>query len=277
MTFQSPLTVPCASDPFTMPCASDPTIAEMERLQRHLDALLLTHSHLTARLEEARAGAEAVTKKLMPGKRELVCGAPLPAKGRVRGGDDDDDDDDDDYDCIARAIRMHAVIEPAVVATDEEEGERKKRSTCSRSTRSSVSTDTEVTDEEPLYRECRNGFSTPTTGDEPTTGEEVDVGRSHRGDAALNFAPAADDEFDDDWIDADGPPETYRSCALGPEDSADLEAAALAAVDAHERVSDAVAAVGALAEPGVMGLLPSDCAVEEQLDKLLAAMRALLR
>ena len=105
--------------------------------------------------------------------------------------------------------------------------------------------------------------------------------RSARAAMASATEDAADEaEFDGVRVDEEGHAVTYRSvsAAVSPADAFGLDDDDEAAGPPPQLAAlrGAVAALGALAEPGVLGSLPSDAAVEEQLALVTSAMRAVL-
>lgn len=264
--------------------------AHMEMLSRHLAALQMTHGHLSALLEtqrNANALQQEVERPLQPNKRVASrCEPNSRSMGRAREDDDDDDDDSDNQDCVTQGIRAidcgFRSSEVAVEASAIDDFSRRKKRSAFASSQNSldstVSTVSSAGEEVPLYRTA--GFSTQTTG-EDAMGEEA-LGEASS-DTQATVAPVDGDEFDD-CLDEYCAPPTYRSCAFSTsaeevEDGEEVHAPA-AAYRVHDSVAvvqlcDAIAAVGALAEPGVLDTLPSDAVVEEQLGKVLDAIRAL--
>ena len=251
--FVSPVTVPAHEE-----VDDAALLAEMERLSSYIQALELTHCHLQAQLDQAQRGAEAVQKQLAPGKREHAREPERAAKGRARQEEDHDDSLLHGLGAMGVGSSGAAAVAAAVAAADAE--------VCVESF--------------PTYRSA--GFSTPTTGD--------------------CAADLAADEFDGAALEYDQPQVTYRSCALhgsdpiDEEDMADTAAASAACAEeapapGRAALCAAVAGLGALAKPAravaprargaaagaeVSDAAVSDAAVEQQLEKLAAAVRAFL-
>ena len=206
--------------PETVADDDDPLYKEMAMLQKHIEALTLTHMGLRQQLEGAAACAEEVTRKLAQGKR------------------------------------CNGLAEQSSSTDDGSPFRRKKPMKRGTSTQSDRTTDTSVSSSESLptaYRSCNL--------------DDDDAA----GDAA---------EFDAHVVADEGPELTYRSCEING--SFDTEEEALAAMESAYAAQDveslrkAVATLGALAEPGVLGTLPADTAIEESLDQLTAAMKVFL-
>ena len=239
--FVSPVTVPAHEE------VGDAALrAEMERLSSHIRALMLTHGHLAAQLDEAQRGAEDVQKQLAPGKREHARDKEeRVGKGRAREEDDEYDDS------LLHGLGAMGVGSSSPTAI---------------SVATAAAAAEVCVDSSPLiYRSA--GFSTPTTGE------------------------YAADEFDGAAIE-DAQQVTYRSCPPHASDPiVDMAVVEEAVVSDRAALCAAVAGLGALAKPdrpvarsvasrgaaaGLPGLVVSDAAVEQQLEKLAMAMRAFL-
>lgn len=262
-----------------------------------LKALELTNGALQMQLQAAQQAAVEVTRNLQTGKREVGCDAERPRKGRMRPAEDDGD--------FAIADAQPSVINgfnsmnvsggtacpgrdpPPLACYGASDGNSvpPMRGASSMGSEWSIGSVHSASWEEealPMYRSARppgDDFSTPTPGED---GAYVDRGAAAAPDLA---------EFDGCHIEneeavfrsvcggGDEPLDADDFLAASEEEAPGEAAAASAAKPSSEhaqRLLNAVAAVSALAEPGVLGAAPSDDVVAEQLAVLTAALKAFL-